>query len=44
MYTNDALMDMFDEWEEDDKRTRFLRRMEHKLRAKEQRFGRLHRR
>jgi hypothetical protein len=36
-YDEDALMDSFDKWDSRDKRERFIRRMEHKLYAKEHR-------
>ncbi len=35
-YDEDALMESFDRWDNRQRRERFLRRMEHKLNAKEQ--------
>jgi hypothetical protein len=37
-YDEEALMDNFDKWDNRVKRERFLKRMQHKLRAKEQRI------
>lgn len=37
MYDEDKLMELFDRWNQKDQRERFLRRMEHKLHAKEHR-------
>ena len=34
-YNEEALMEAFDKWDSRDRRTRFIRRMEHKLNAKE---------
>ncbi len=34
-YDEDALMESFDKWDSRERRQRFLRRMEHKLNAKE---------
>ncbi len=34
-YNEEALMATFDRWDNRERRQRFLRRMEHKLRAKE---------
>lgn len=39
-YDEEELMETFDKWDNRDKRARFLRRMEHKLNAKESRFAR----
>jgi hypothetical protein len=39
-YDEEALMDSFDKWDNRAKRTRFIRRMEHKLNLKENRYGR----
>jgi hypothetical protein len=36
-YDEDALMESFDKWDNRERRQRFLRRMEHKLNAKEYR-------
>ena len=36
-YDEDTLMESFDKWDSRERRQRFLRRMEHKLNAKEQR-------
>jgi hypothetical protein len=35
-YNEDALMESFDKWDDRDRRDKFLKRMEHKLHAKEQ--------
>jgi hypothetical protein len=37
IYDEDALMESFDKWDNRAKRERFLKRMEHKLNAKESR-------
>jgi hypothetical protein len=37
-YEEESLMDTFDKWDSRDKRERFVRRMEHKLRSKELRY------
>ena len=34
-YDEDTLMESFDKWDNRERRQRFLRRMEHKLNAKE---------
>ncbi len=39
MFDSDALMETFDKWDSKDKRERFLKRMEHKLNAKERRIA-----
>ncbi len=39
-YDEDVLMDDFDRWNDKDKRDRFIKRMQHKLDAKERRFTR----
>ncbi len=36
-YDEDAFMENFDKWDNRERRERFLRRMEHKLNAKEHR-------
>jgi hypothetical protein len=36
-YDEDTLMENFDKWDNRERRQRFLRRMEHKLNAKEHR-------
>lgn len=36
-YDEDALMDSFAEWDSREKRERFIKRMQHKFHAKEQR-------
>ena len=36
-YNEEALMESFDKWDNRERRQRFLRRMEHKLNAKEHR-------
>jgi hypothetical protein len=36
----DTLMENFDRWNDDDKRKRFINRMQHKLYAKEHRISR----
>ena len=38
-YNEDALMESFDKWDSQQRRQRFLKRMEHKLNAKEHRFA-----
>ena len=38
-YDEDALMESFDKWDNRVKRERFLKRMQHKLHAKEGRFA-----
>lgn len=38
-FDTDALMDTFDKWDSRERRERFLRRMEHKLNAKEHHRG-----
>lgn len=40
-YDEDAMMETFDKWDDRARRQRFLRRMEHKLNAKEQRIARI---
>ncbi len=42
MYDEEQLMESFDKWDSRERRSRFLRRMEHKLRAKELRFAYKH--
>jgi hypothetical protein len=37
-YDEDRLMETFDKWDSRDRRKRFIRRMEHKLNAKELRL------
>ncbi|CAN5341981.1 hypothetical protein BH09PAT4_BH09PAT4_08670 [soil metagenome] len=37
-YEEESLMDTFDKWDSRDRRERFVRRMEHKLRSKELRY------
>jgi hypothetical protein len=39
-YDEDTLMETFDKWNVRVRRERFLARMEHKLNAKERRYGR----
>ncbi|HXR49581.1 MAG TPA: hypothetical protein VN778_00965 [Verrucomicrobiae bacterium] len=39
-FDEEMLMENFDRWNDRDKRERFLRRMEHKLHAKELRYPR----
>lgn len=39
-YNEDDLMERLDEWDDRDKRARFLHKMEHKLNAKEQYYNR----
>lgn len=38
-YDEEGLMASFDKWDSQERRQRFLRRMEHKLNAKEHRAG-----
>ena len=38
-FDKDTLMESFDRWNDRERRERFLRRMEHKLRAKELRYS-----
>jgi hypothetical protein len=42
-YNEDAFMENFDKWDDQDRRDRFLKRMEHKLNAKERQYGRNYR-
>jgi hypothetical protein len=37
-YDEELLMETFDKWDDRDRRARFVRRMEHKLNAKELRY------
>lgn len=39
-FDEDDLMKTFDKWDESERRERFIRRMEHKLNAKENRISR----
>lgn len=39
VYDEDMLMESFDKWDNRERRQRFLRRMEHKLNAKEYRYS-----
>lgn len=39
-YDEDKLMEAFDKWDNHVRRQKFLRRMEHKLNAKERHFSR----
>ena len=39
-YNEESLMESFDKWDDRDRRERFIRRMEHKLNAKEHKFSR----
>ena len=39
VYDEDMLMESFDKWDNRERRQRFLRRMEHKLNAKEYRVS-----
>jgi hypothetical protein len=39
-FDEDMLMQSFDKWDDRDRRERFIRRMEHKLNAKENRISR----
>jgi len=41
-YDEDMLMESFDKWDNRERRQRFLRRMEHKLNAKEYRIAESH--
>ncbi len=42
-YDEEMLMESFDKWDDRDRRERFIRRMEHKLHVKENRFSRSNR-
>jgi hypothetical protein len=39
-YDEDSLMESFDKWDNRNKRETFIKRMEHKLNAKEHRYSR----